>query len=197
MNKPLVFFVAALLAGAGWYALHRAGENRVHRFDRLAETGPVVSETADRAGPHAARTAPGSRTSLGAPHGAELPLAFDYAAGQPQPDGSFAVRWDFEATRTLRPGDVMRVHLPFAATPYTASVQEESTVGGTRRLTGRLREDDGIDSWPFSVTLSADRQYVAANFETAAAHFSVEADPRGGRLKDTQGDGTLENDAVR
>jgi len=196
MKKPLLIFVVVLLAGAGWFALHRANEGGPHRrppFDAPVEVATGVGANAAPSAPQAptmGTTAPQASPSP------PLPLAFEYADAQPAPDGSFAVRWDFGATARLHPGEAVRVRLPFAAEPYTAIVQEASSIEGTRRTSGRLQDDRGVDSWPFSMTLSTDGRYVTANFQTGAAQFSVEADPRGGRLKDAATEAArLDNDA--
>ena len=197
MNKPLVFFVAVLFAGAGWFALHRADEGRLHRRDPFSETAVVASDVGTSTLPSARRMSPPNDIPPRRFDAADVPLAFDYIGEQPGPDGSFAVQWDFDATADLHPGDAVRVRLPFATAPYTAVVQEEATVEGIRRITGRLQDDHGVDSWPFSITLSADRQYVAANFETGAAQFGVDAGPGGGRLKDGRAEAAqLDDDAV-
>jgi len=48
-----------------------------------------------------------------------------------------------------------------------------------------------MKDWPFSITLSEDGRFVAANFSTASDHFSSEAGERGGRLFSAGNDAKL------
>lgn len=206
MNNKTIAIIAAvvLLAGAGAILLHRAGRGEpAHQTPFAAHVDADIPSDSTSPGaapllPHAtADTAhPGSNPASQAD--ATLPLAFDYDASQPEADGSLPVDWNFEATAKLRPGDSIRVRLPFAAQPYRAIVTDETTQEGVRRITGRLQDDGGIDSWPFSISLAADGKYATANFETGAAHFTVDADPRGGHLRDARAtEAQLDHDAVQ
>ena len=196
MKKPFALFAIVLLAGAGWFALRSASRHDTPVRDPFA--APTATD-ADSPEPAPAPALPSAgRTDTIPPRPSPQPSApsvFAYAESALQPDGSFSVTWNFDATSKLQPGDTLQVRLPFATEPYTAIVEDETTVEGVRRVSGRLQDDRGIDSWPFSITLSTDRKYATANFQTDAAQFSVTADPRGGQLKDTTGEAAkLEND---
>jgi hypothetical protein len=189
MKKPLAFLTVVLLAGAGLLALHR-GDEADH--DRQKPFAAPVASTASVDPQAFATRAPSGGPAHAMPIrpdlAADAPLAFDYTDEPLLADGSFPVKWNFEAWSRLGPGDVMKVRLPFGAEPYTAVVLEDVSFDGTRRLSGRLQDDQSIDSWPFSMTMSSDGQYVTANFTAAAASFSLDADQRGGHLKNTAGD---------
>ncbi len=193
MKKPLAF-LAVVLAGAGLFALHRAGE--AGTAEPLPAQLPTTASTDSFAMPSAS-----PRVANAMAHRPDLasatPLAFDYADQPLLPDGSTPVKWNFDALTGLHPGDAMKVRLPFGAEPYTAIVLQDVSSNGMRRLSGRLQNDQDIDSWPFSITLSPDGQYATANFTTAAASFNVDGDRRGGRLKDVAHDqAMLDGDTV-
>jgi hypothetical protein len=196
-KRPLALIAVIVLAGAGLFALHRTGEadRKKPLATPPASTGSAASQEAFAmpAPSHGAANAMPIRPDPAS----GAPLAFDYTDQPMLPDGSLPVKWNFEALSQLQPGDSMKVRLPFGAEPYTAIVLDDVSSNGMRRLSGRLQNDRDIDSWPFSMTLSSNGQYVTANFTNAAASFNVDGDQHGGRLKDTAGDeARLEHDAV-
>ena len=114
---------------------------------------------------------------------AQLPELFHYQASTLDGlDSERAIAWDFSATRALQPGDSFAVILPSIGVPTEGIVTDESNVNGNRRLEGMLRTKDGAKEGPFSITLSEDGRFVAANFATAADHFSLEAGEHSGRI---------------
>lgn len=186
MKKPLAFLMLVLFAGAGLFALHRMGEaDRKEPFTAPPASTGSAGPQAAFATPAPSRHGPANAMQIRPALAADAPLAFDYTDKPLLADGTFQVQWNFEASSQLRLGDVMKVRLPFAAEPYTAIVLEDTSSNGTRRLSGRLQDDQNIDSWPFSMTMSSDGQYVTANFTTATGSFSLDATPRGGHLRST------------
>lgn len=121
-----------------------------------------------------------------------LPQLFHYQESAPyEAGGERPITWDFSATQELRPGDSFAVILPSSGEPSEAVVMDESSVAGNRRLEGKLLTNDGMRDWPFSITLSEDGRYVAANFATATDNYSMEASERGGRIFSARNDAYL------
>lgn len=135
--------------------------------------------------PLAEADTPSAKTEVdmpNAPYAPNLPRLFQLTREAQRPDGSFPVQWDHARIQALRPGDVFGIDMPGSDEPYTAQVADEENFDGARRLSGRMH-DGGIESWPFSLTLSSDGYTVVGNLTTAVGHFSVDADANGGRLR--------------
>ena len=122
-----------------------------------------------------------------APAASPFPRLFRLASEAQRPDGSFPMQWDYTHLQTLGAGDTFAIDMPGSDEPYVAMVTNEESFDGSRRLAGRIH-DGGIESWPFSLTVSSDGYTVVGNLTTGAGHFAVDADANGGRLRSDRGE---------
>ncbi len=121
------------------------------------------------------------------PAASPFPRLFRLASEAQRPDGSFPMQLNYTHLQTLGAGDTFAIDMPGSDEPYVAMVTNEESFDGSRRLAGRMH-DGGIESWPFSLTVSSDGYTVVGNLATAAGHFAVDADASGGRLRSDPGE---------
>lgn len=136
----------------------------------------VASEITESAAEDDAISAPSGTPILMQPATLEsVRSKFNHLSDQRLSDGRRFIRFNTPALTTLEVGEAFRIPLIHSELIYTGTVDKITEFEGIKRFTGSFAELAGNQINRFSMTISSDGQYVAANFATDTEAFTLEA----------------------